>query len=170
MSHIFCWTQGVCSFCSLKEDNEASSAMTGGRPEPLPLLWLGEPLARQSTAQERTRRGRLPPAAEASEVTGPGASERKKRVHCPSTTPLCPAVPLVGKDQFAKGGSRGILNFNHLNLFGASCLGFLICSFPRHTYQRVLWLQSQCEPLAKLLIHPRKLPPQLPAPGKCKRH
>jgi hypothetical protein len=60
--------------CSLKKGNEASSAVTGGRPEPLPLLRLGEPLARRSDAQARTGRGRIPPAAEALEVTGTGAS------------------------------------------------------------------------------------------------
>ena len=103
--HFLLDTGGVL-ICSRKRGNGAFSAVTGGRTVPLPLLRLGEPLARRSEAQARTGRGRPHPAADALEVTGPGASERKKRPHCPSrtTTPLCPAVPLVGKDQFDKGG------------------------------------------------------------------
>ena len=82
-----------------QEGNEASSAVTGGRPEPLPLLRLGEPLARRSTAQARTGRGRLPPDADAREVTGPGAQplERKKRSPCPTMLlPPGPGTPACG--------------------------------------------------------------------------
>ena len=67
----------------LCKDHTVFSKVTAGGLCSLPQLWMGEPLARRSAAQEGTGRGRLPPQAAALEVTRPGALEPQKRLHDP---------------------------------------------------------------------------------------
>ena len=103
VSHIFCWTQGAF-IPSVKKGNEASSALTGGRPEPLPRLWVGEPLAPFVKNGEQV--GGAFPRPQARQKR-PGREPRNVRrglIALQCSQPLCPAVSLVGKDQFFKGG------------------------------------------------------------------